>query len=137
VIGLPTSGIRTGEYARDIAPEMLSGFPYCPFRADIWQLGTMFKAYFGVCHIMLLNHFSEQCIFQHLGNLSQPLIELFDTMSAKQPGSHPLASAALRHVQQIQLALSVEALLSAVPYLPYQMERLAVDNAKPDAEIEA
>ena len=59
VTGLPTSGVRTGEYARDIAPEMLSGAPYCPFRADIWQLGTMFKSYFGVCHIMLLNHLSE------------------------------------------------------------------------------
>ena len=45
--GLPITGIRTGgEYARKPAP---SGDPYCPFRADIWQLGTMFKLTFGVC----------------------------------------------------------------------------------------
>jgi hypothetical protein len=49
VTGLPITGIRTGEYGRKPAPEMLSGAPYCPFRADIWQLGTMFKLTFGVC----------------------------------------------------------------------------------------
>ena len=49
VTGLPTTGVRTGEYGRKPAPEMLSGAPYCPFRADIWQLGTMFKSSFGIC----------------------------------------------------------------------------------------
>ena len=58
--GLPITGIRTGgEYARKPAPEMLSGDPYCPFRADIWQLGTMFKLTFGVCvksHVFFPSH---------------------------------------------------------------------------------
>ena len=49
VTGLPIAGIRTGEYGRRPAPEMLSGSPYCPFRADIWQLGIMFNMRFGVC----------------------------------------------------------------------------------------
>ena len=58
-------------------------------------------------------------------------------MSAEQPGSRPLASAALRRVRQIQLSLSDEALVSRVPYSPFQMERLSADNAKTLAEIEA
>ncbi|THH18821.1 hypothetical protein EW146_g2244 [Bondarzewia mesenterica] len=82
--GLPTTGIRIGEYGRETAPEMLSGAPYFPFRADVWQLGTMFKSHFGVmCHIMLLIHFSTQFISQHLGHLSQSLVELFDTMCSE------------------------------------------------------
>jgi hypothetical protein len=58
-------------------------------------------------------------------------------MSAEQPGSRPLASVALRRVRQIQLGLSGDVLLSRVPYSPFQMKRLAADNAKFDAEIEA
>jgi hypothetical protein len=30
VTGLPTTGIRSGEYGRDIVPEMLSGRPIVP-----------------------------------------------------------------------------------------------------------
>ncbi|KIY50052.1 hypothetical protein FISHEDRAFT_57770 [Fistulina hepatica ATCC 64428] len=37
---------RLGGYARMPYPEMLTGEPYCPFRADIWQLGTMFRQQF-------------------------------------------------------------------------------------------
>ena len=48
VTGLPVTGIRSGEYARKPAPEMLTGAPYCPFRADIYQLGIMFNSCFGV-----------------------------------------------------------------------------------------
>jgi hypothetical protein len=47
--GLPFAGLRTGKYGRDPAPEMLSEAPYCPFRADIWQLGHMFLIYLWVC----------------------------------------------------------------------------------------
>jgi serine/threonine protein kinase len=48
VTGIPSDGIRTGEYERDPVPEMLSEAPYCPFRADIWQLGNLFMSCFGV-----------------------------------------------------------------------------------------
>ena len=54
VTGLPTAGVRPGEYGRDVAPEMLLESPYCPFRADIWQLGTMLRSIFGVCPQLLL-----------------------------------------------------------------------------------
>jgi len=47
-------GARPGEYGRDVAPEMLLESPYCPFRADIWQLGTMLRSIFGVCPQLLL-----------------------------------------------------------------------------------
>jgi serine/threonine protein kinase len=54
VTGLPTAGVRPGQYGRDVAPEMLLTSPYCPFRADIWQLGKMFQSIFGVCPLLLL-----------------------------------------------------------------------------------
>lgn len=48
VVGLPIDGLRTGNYARDIAPEMRTKESYCPFRADIWQMGSLFKDHFEV-----------------------------------------------------------------------------------------
>lgn len=35
---------RRGSYGRPLAPEMLKqGVRYCPFRLDVWQVGTMMK----------------------------------------------------------------------------------------------
>jgi hypothetical protein len=48
VTGLPLAGLCTGKYGRDPAPEMLSEAPYCPFRADVWQLGHIFLRYLWV-----------------------------------------------------------------------------------------
>jgi hypothetical protein len=47
VSGLPTKGLH-GKYGRAVVPEMLSEEPYCPFRADVWQLGKMFLRCFQV-----------------------------------------------------------------------------------------
>ncbi|THH19667.1 hypothetical protein EW146_g1547 [Bondarzewia mesenterica] len=116
VTGLPTTGIRTGKYGREAAPEMLSGAPYCPFRADIWQLGTMFKSYFG-----------------HLGHLSQSLVELFDMMCSEDPKSRPSASAALERVRQLEP--SRQTLLSEVPEVPDSEARIARLAAQLDAQI--
>ncbi|THH11172.1 hypothetical protein EW146_g8140 [Bondarzewia mesenterica] len=113
VTGLPTTGIRSGEYGRDIAPEMLSGAPYCPFHADVWQLGTMFKTYFG-----------------HLDHLSQSLVGLFDTMCSGDPASRPSVSEALQRVQQLEL--SRQTLLSGVPDSEVRLAKLA---AEVDAQI--
>ncbi|KAG7443937.1 uncharacterized protein BT62DRAFT_901657 [Guyanagaster necrorhizus] len=42
ITGLPNVRVgRIGEYAREYAPEMLVGDPYCPFKADVWYLGRM------------------------------------------------------------------------------------------------
>jgi len=43
---------------------MLSGAPYCPLRADIWQ--TMFKSYFGVCFLIIFLSFSILIIFHRI-----------------------------------------------------------------------
>ncbi len=44
ITGLPDIrvGRTKGEYARKYAPEMLTGEPYCPFKADVWYLSRMF-----------------------------------------------------------------------------------------------
>jgi len=99
VTGLPTTGIRTGEYGRDPAPEMLSGVPYCPFRADIWQLGMLFKSTFG-----------------HLGQLSQSLVDLFDIMCSEDPSCRPSASEALDCVRGLVVPRDI--LMSHVPQGP-------------------
>jgi len=99
VAGLPTAGIRTGEYGRNVAPEMLSEAAYCPFRVDIWQLGSLFKSH-----------------LQHLGELSQPLVDLFNMMCSNDPMSRPLASVALERVRQLRL--SSQKLSSEVPGMP-------------------
>ena len=95
VTGLPITGIRSGEYARKPALEMLSGDPYCPFRADIFQLGTMFNSCFGVrvsfCVFLSLLQLSSS---QHLRYLSEPLVDLFDTMCSEDPSARSTASRA-------------------------------------------
>lgn len=48
VTGLPTKGQRSGEYGRDIAPELETDEPYCPFKLDMWQIGSEFRKYFMV-----------------------------------------------------------------------------------------
>ena len=92
---------------------MLSGAPYCPFRADIWQLGTMFKSIFGVCVKSCVFFHSQLSTSQHLQHLSQPLVDLFDTMCSEVPSSRPSASEALDCVQR--LVLSRDILMSDVP----------------------
>jgi hypothetical protein len=49
VTGLPVdASTRKGQYGRVPAPEMLTGERYCPFAADVFQLGVHFDEYFGV-----------------------------------------------------------------------------------------
>jgi len=118
VTGLPFTGIRTGEYGRTPAPEMLSGSPYCPFRADIWQLGTMFKL-----------------TFEHLSDLSQPLIDLFDIMCSEVPSSRPSASEALDCVRR--LVLSHDVLMSDVPCGPDRISLSVIMKELEEAKRQA
>jgi hypothetical protein len=53
VVGFPTKNLR-GKYGRDAAPEFLTDEPYCPFRADVWQLGNLFGRCFGVSRSSLV-----------------------------------------------------------------------------------
>ncbi|TDL17097.1 hypothetical protein BD410DRAFT_794668 [Rickenella mellea] len=77
VSGLPTQRLYAPDatfehvretYGRDPAPEMLQQSPYCPFKADVWQLETPHQA----------------------------IIRLFQIMSSTNPEVRPSASAALR-----------------------------------------
>lgn len=61
ITGIPyTASGRPGTYGRPIAPEMKkSDVPYCPFRADVWQLGTLMKSEdceFEVCPTSFRDH---------------------------------------------------------------------------------
>ena len=65
VRGLPTAGIRTDDpdvakYGRIPAKEMLTGEPYCPFRADMFQVGEMFRRLFKVYVSFPKSHMSIQ-----------------------------------------------------------------------------
>jgi hypothetical protein len=93
VTGLPTNGVRPGQYGRDIALEMLSESPYCPFRADIWQLGKVQVNFGGLFAVVTFGMPT-----QHLGSLSPSLIELFDVMCSDDPLSRPSASGLLEHI---------------------------------------
>ncbi|THH20068.1 hypothetical protein EW146_g1250 [Bondarzewia mesenterica] len=48
VVGPPT---RWDDYRRPAPPEMRSSQPYCPFKADVWQLGCTFLFCFQVLHL--------------------------------------------------------------------------------------
>ena len=51
--GLPREG-----YRRPIPPEMASGTPYDPFKADVWQFAKSLSD-FKVCRNVVLNHSSK------------------------------------------------------------------------------
>ncbi|KAF8487762.1 hypothetical protein JB92DRAFT_2758770 [Gautieria morchelliformis] len=100
VNGLPTKGLR-GKYGRHVVSEMLSEQPYCPFRADVWQLGRMFL----------------QC-FQHLDEPWTPLTKLFTEMTLEDPLARPTMSQALKCVRQFRSTMSSDSLASRVPRPP-------------------
>jgi serine/threonine protein kinase len=122
VTGLPIEGIRTGNYARAVAPEMLSDSPYCPFRADIWQLGTMFKESFGVSNLDFTPLIFAHFVSQHLGHISTALIQLIEEMCSQDPDSRPQASVALQRIQDISKGLSFEIMnTSEIPVPPSRL----------------
>ena len=46
-VGIPLGG-SVDKNTRPMPPEVLSGKPYCPYKLDVWQLGTAFSD-FRVC----------------------------------------------------------------------------------------
>ncbi|KAF8523030.1 kinase-like domain-containing protein [Gautieria morchelliformis] len=100
VSGLPTKDLH-GKYGRAVVPEMLSELPYCPFRADVWQLGRMFL----------------RC-FQHLDEPWTLLTQLFIEMTSEEPLSRPTMAQALKCIRQFRSTLSWDSLASRVPRPP-------------------
>ncbi|EIM86144.1 uncharacterized protein STEHIDRAFT_157651 [Stereum hirsutum FP-91666 SS1] len=92
ITGIPwTASGREGTYGRPIAPEMTKpDVPYCPFRADVWQLGTLMK--------------SEDCEFENVGGLPE-YQSLLDEMVAEDPLARPIMSEALRRARELRLTL--------------------------------
>jgi len=95
VQGIPTArrGGKLSNYGRHAAPEMLLDEPYCPFRADIWQLGTLCGELFG-----------------HLGDISRDLVDLLNKMRSNNPKSRPTSSDALAELRRIKRSLTPDAL---------------------------
>ncbi|KAF8523035.1 kinase-like domain-containing protein [Gautieria morchelliformis] len=105
VSGLPTKGLL-GKYGRAVAPEMLSEQPYCPFRADVWQLGSMFLRCFQVSlDIWALTPWTL-------------LIQLFTEMTSEEPLSRPTMTQALQCIRQFRSTLSWDSLALRVPRPP-------------------
>ena len=46
--GIPSGGSFPDDparYTRPVPPEVSSGRPHCPFKLDVWQLGTSFSEF--------------------------------------------------------------------------------------------
>ena len=53
VTGLPAlkfGSDHPDDYGRELSPEMLLDKPHCPFKSDVFQLGTMFLLHFHASH---------------------------------------------------------------------------------------
>ncbi|KAL8283408.1 hypothetical protein RQP46_005818 [Phenoliferia psychrophenolica] len=70
---LQAYGITLDEYKRPIPPEVLTGEPYCPFRMDVFQLGT-----------------SLHRIFHHMSRVPE-LVTLLSDMADDDPLKRPTA----------------------------------------------
>lgn len=130
VSGLPTKGLR-GKYGRDVVPEMLSEQPYCPFRADVWQLGRMFLRCFQVS-LNTLNADGGPNPVQHLDEPWTPLTQLFTEMTSEDPLSRPTMPQALQCIRQFRSTLSWDNLASRVPRPPPSPPRNMTDELLPE-----
>ena len=117
VSGLPTKGLL-GKYGRDVAPEMLSEEPYCPFRTDVWQLGRMFLRSFQVSLNLCFDHRTLLNAVQHLDEPWTPLTKLFSEMALTDSLSRPTMTQALTCIRQFRSIMSSESLASRVPRPP-------------------
>ena|ERR1700734_1522421 len=113
-MGLPTIGVHSIQYGRDVAPEMLLESSYFQFHVDIgsWvQCSSQFWGYVCSCC------FQSTCcitIHQHLDSLSPSLVKLFNAMCSDNPLSQPLASELLKHIWGLDI--SQETLMARVPH---------------------
>lgn len=129
VKGFPIDGIREGKYGRDKVPEMKSGLPYCPFRADIWQLGLMFFMKMGArtWNSRLLYAPTNGAFIQHLGHLSRSFVDLLTLMCSLEPQDRPTASVALARIRSIRSDLSPEILSAKGSDLPQFLNLRYID----------
>jgi hypothetical protein len=116
VTGMPLKrlGLEDPEdYGRDIAPEMLSGEPYDPFKTDVFQMGKMFHDHFHVRrHLFLPNNRKtvthRPCLFplQALKDDVPELVAIFAAMMADRPNSRLTAGKALDEIRAYEKTLT-------------------------------
>ncbi|KAF8510425.1 kinase-like domain-containing protein [Hysterangium stoloniferum] len=86
------------EYGRLPAPEMLSGKPYCPFKCDIWQMGTLF------CET-----------FNQISALPSEIKQLYLEMTDGNPLNRPTAAVALDRLRMARDRTPLDILRSLSP----------------------
>ncbi|KAJ3723609.1 hypothetical protein DFJ43DRAFT_1201072 [Lentinula guzmanii] len=87
-------------YRRPPPPEMQSELPYCPFKADVWQVG---KSFMG-------------CIL-HIEHVVPDVLKLFRQMSADSAEDRPSAREAVTQLNKIRNELSTEILQACIEEL--------------------
>jgi serine/threonine protein kinase len=127
VAGLPVrAGQRQGQYGRVPAPEMLTGERYCPFAADVFQLGVLLDESSGVSAAAPL---LERSLLrpQHLGQLSPRLVDLVKRMRSPLPADRPSAAAAVEEIKALEYDLTRDELRAPVPHPPPAPEVVPID----------
>ncbi|EJD51266.1 hypothetical protein AURDEDRAFT_159672 [Auricularia subglabra TFB-10046 SS5] len=94
VTGIPIAryGAIAEEYLKPLAPEARLDTPYCPFKADIYQIGASALLEFQDVHIL------------------PELLTLFSTMASDEPNARPTAAHALAMLRSIRDSASEDAL---------------------------
>ncbi|ORY73227.1 kinase-like domain-containing protein [Leucosporidium creatinivorum] len=98
VRGIPTAawGHTSQDYRKEVAPESLEEEPYCPFKADVFQVG--FCAYEIFCRI----------------HTAEPLRQLLWEMFHDDPSQRPSFAETLVRLEQARAELSAETLAEPV-----------------------
>ncbi|KAJ3798569.1 hypothetical protein GGU11DRAFT_865032, partial [Lentinula aff. detonsa] len=84
-------------YRRPPPPEMQSELPYCPFKADVWQVGKSFKA----------------CIL-HIEHVVPDVLKLFREMTADSAEDRPSAREAVTQLNKIRDELPTKILQASI-----------------------
>ncbi|KZT34956.1 hypothetical protein SISSUDRAFT_223602 [Sistotremastrum suecicum HHB10207 ss-3] len=96
IVGHPTLriGVDPSKYGRELVPEMAHSEPYCPFKADVWQLGNMLSR-----------------MFQPSAQIIPELFALSEAMKSLDPNDRPTSAQALDRVRHLR-AVTPESILS-------------------------
>ncbi|KZT41920.1 hypothetical protein SISSUDRAFT_1126085 [Sistotremastrum suecicum HHB10207 ss-3] len=100
IVGIPVEriGVHPSDYGRELAPEMALSEPYCPFKADMWQFGSML--YY---------------MFQPSAEILPDLYALIEALKCYDPDGRPTAMKALETVRVMKGRTPAEVLSEQVP----------------------
>ncbi|KZS87785.1 hypothetical protein SISNIDRAFT_419149, partial [Sistotremastrum niveocremeum HHB9708] len=100
IVGIPVAriGISPSDYGRALVPEMALSGPYCPFKADMWQFGSML--YY---------------MFQPSADILPDLYALIEALKCHDPDGRPTATQALDRVRLMRAQTPADILSEPVP----------------------